>query len=139
MNKRVFITNEACDKVLSKSKNLAVIIRYNTGHAVRLVVINQTFIDTGLLSVYWENGAQCHTEFNSYSILHEWVNDRRAFTGRIITGSALSAARAIAEVRKGYAPHWDANLFRALNDVAKEQACRLPAFERDAFLREAAK
>ena len=50
-------------------------------------------------------------------------------------------ADGIAKVRASYAPTWDANLFRALDDTARTLADRLattnPRFDRTRFLRTA--
>lgn len=47
-------------------------------------------------------------------------------------------ATTLATVRKSYAPNWDPNLFRALNDVARELSINLAVdnerFDRERFL-----
>ena len=46
-------------------------------------------------------------------------------------------ADSINRVRQGYAPNWDANLFRALDDVARQVSRELPADKRAEFLKQA--
>ena len=51
----------------------------------------------------------------------------------------ITIAAALLTVRNSYAPHWDANLFRACNDHAKQLAHLLaqdnPHFDRARFLK----
>jgi hypothetical protein len=69
--------------VIHHGKNLAVILRYNTGHLVRSVMVKQMHEGGARLNVEWEDGAYCSTYFCDFIVAQRFAARRRAFADKI--------------------------------------------------------
>jgi hypothetical protein len=72
-------------KVLNQSRNLAGVRRYATKHLVKKVVLERgggdAFTGGGTLNVYFDNGAEFHGGFASYTVMENFVDRWRNVKG----------------------------------------------------------
>jgi hypothetical protein len=76
-------------KVLSQSRNLRGLLRYLPRDHARQVNVMR-LPDGARLTVHFESGAVCETQFADYSVLRRWINARLHLGGVPLFVDAVS-------------------------------------------------